>query len=181
MTAASSESAWTQKTATCTKVSWSLVRTKPLGSLGKPWPNTTWTMTNLKTMNCYRGSQSIKNSESQIMETFSTPWTQLPTMTSCWESVASQKPAARKAPRAWLYHAWSRKASKSPRASSEKTLKLLEIIQSHFINPNSIIWIFYPMDFLRYRASVFWKEATPAFPVLWSFYNRQLWFLQGLP
>lgn len=37
-----------------------LVRTKPLVSLGKPWSNTTWTMTSQKTMNYFRGSQSIK-------------------------------------------------------------------------------------------------------------------------
>lgn len=68
------------------------------------------------------------------METFSTPWTQLPTTTSCWGSAVPPKPAARRAPRAWLYHAWSRKGSKYPRASSE-SLKLLDIIKSHFINP----------------------------------------------
>lgn len=82
-----------------------------------------------------------QNSESQIMETFSTPWTQLPTTTSCWGSAVPPKPAARRAPRAWLYHAWSRKGSKYPRASSESTLlssaslKRLDIIKSHFINP----------------------------------------------
>lgn len=68
------------------------------------------------------------------METFSTPWTQLPTTTSCWGSAVPPKPAVRRAPRAWLYHAWSRKGSKYPRASSE-SLKPLDIIKSHFINP----------------------------------------------
>lgn len=72
---------------------------------------------------------------------FSMPWTHLPTTTSCCESVAPPKPAARRAPRAWHYHAWSRKGSKFPRASSESalpssaSLKLLEITKSHFITP----------------------------------------------
>lgn len=82
-----------------------------------------------------------QNLKSQIMEMFSMPWTHLPTTTSCCESVAPPKPAARRAPRAWHYHAWSRKGSKFPRASSESalpssaSLKLLEITKSHFITP----------------------------------------------
>lgn len=101
------------------------------------------------------------------METFSTPWTHLPTMTSYCESVASPKPAARRARRAWLYHVWSRKGSKYPRASSESalpssaSLKLLDITKSHFINPDSVIWIFYLMDLLHLLSCSFLAGSCP--------------------